>query len=214
MKSSKLLILALITIAVIIAATMMSRHRAPTTTMEKQLLFPELLKKVNDVSTIELMNQDTSLSLLKHDDLWVIRQADNYPADFGKIRGTVIAVAELMILAEKTSTADRYEQLGVETPSADGADSLLLSLFDDDGKALARLIVGKPRHSKSAKDKPGLYIRLPDAQPALLVEGRLDINADVKDWFKRELFSINAARIKSIQITHAHDSTVDLYRTA
>ncbi len=214
MKSNKLLIFTLVTIAVIIAATMMSRHRAPTTTMEKQLLFPELLEKVNDVSTIELTKQDTSLSLLKHNNQWVIKQADNYPADFGKIRETVIAVAELMILAEKTSNADRYEKLGVEKPSADGANSLLLSLLDDDGKALARLIVGKPRHSKSAEDKPGLYIRLPDAQQALLVEGRLDINADVKDWFKRELFSINAARIKRIQIAHADDSTVDLHRTA
>ena len=127
MKSNKFLIFTLVTIAVIIAATMMSRHRAPTTTMEKQLLFPELLEKVNDVSTIELTKQDTSLSLLKHNNQWVIKQADNYPADFGKIRETVIAVAELMILAEKTSNADRYEKLGVEKPSADGANSLLLS---------------------------------------------------------------------------------------
>ena len=195
MKSNKLKIFALITIVVIVAAIMMNRHRAPTTSVQKQLLFPGLLEKVNDVSSLSLTKQKQSLTLSQIDTKWGIEQADNYPADFGKIRETVIAVAELMILAEKTSNADLYKRLGVEEPSIDGAGSQLLSLHDADGNSLAKLIVGNARHSKSSEDKPGLYVRLPDTQTALLVEGRLDVSVDVTNWFKRELFSINANRI-------------------
>ena len=212
MKSNKLIILTLVTIAVILAATMMSRHRAPATSLEKQLLFPALLDKVNDVSTVSLKKQEKSLALVQKDKHWVISEADNYPANFGKIRETVIALAELMLLAEKTSNPDLYEKLGVEAPSADGASSVQLSLLGSDGKTLADLIVGNTRHSKSPGDKPGLYVRLPGTQAALLVEGRLDISADVTDWFERELFNIKASRVKHIHIAHADGAIVELGR--
>ncbi len=214
MQSNKLIVFTLITIVVVVAATMMSHHRAPATRVEKQFLFPGLLEKINDVSTVELVQQGKSLSLLQQEKTWGIKQADNYPADFGKIRKTVIAVAELMIIAEKTSNTDLYERLGVENPAMDDASSLLLTLLDNDGKTLTALIVGKSRHSKAAQDKPGLYIRIPGAGPALLVEGQLDISADVTDWFKRDLFSIKSSRVKQIQITQADDNTVTLSRAS
>jgi Domain of unknown function (DUF4340) len=212
MKSNKLIILTLVTIVVILAATMMSRHRAPTTSLEKQLLFPALLDKVNDVSTVSLKKQEKSLTLVQKEKQWVIQDADNYPANFGKIRETVIALAELMLLAEKTSNSDLYEKLGVEDPSENHASSVQLSLLDSNGKALADLIVGNARRSKSPGDKSGLYVRLPDAQAALLVEGRLDISTDVTDWFERELFDINASRVKHIHIAHADDAIIELGR--
>ena len=214
MKSNKLIIFTIVTIAVILAATMMSRHRAPTSAVEKQLLFPGLADKVNNVGSIGLTKQEKSLTLVLQDKQWVIQEADNYPANFGKVRATVIAIAELLVLAEKTSNAELYKKLGVEEPSATNADSLQLSLLDTSGNSLAALIVGNPRHSKSAEDKPGLYVRLANAQAALLVEGRLDVSAEVRDWFERSLFSIDANRIKHIHIAHADGSTVTLSRKA
>lgn len=214
MKSKKLIIFTLVTFAVILAATMMTRHRAPTSAVEKQLLFPQLADNVNNVATIGLTKQEKSLTLSLQDNQWVIQEADNYPANFGKVRETVIAIAEMMVLAEKTSNAELYKKLGVEEPSATNSDSLHLSLLDASGNSLAAFIVGNPRHSKSAEDRPGLYVRLANAQAALLVEGRLDVSADVRDWFQRSLFSIDANRIKHIHIAHADGSTVTLSRDA
>jgi len=191
---------------------MMSRHHAPTTTLQKQTLFPGLLEKVNNVSSLVLKKQGQTLTLSQNASTWGIEQADNYPADFGKIRETVIAVADLQILAEKTSNAELYKKLGVEDPLSENATSLQLSLLDTDGNSLAKLIVGNSRHSKSSNDKDGLYVRLPDSETTLLVEGRLDVGVDVKEWFKRELFNIGANRVKSIHIAHADNSHVKLAR--
>ena len=212
MKSNKLILFAVVTIAVIVAATLMSQSRAPTTNVEKQTLFPMLLENVNNVSSIGVIKQDQALTLSQVESIWGIEQADNYPADFGKIRETVIAMANLAILAEKTTNPDLYKKLGVEDPAADSATSLQLSLFDKDGNSLASLIVGNARRSKSSQDKDGLYVRLPNTETALLVEGNLDISADVKDWFKRELFSITASRIKKINITQVDASSAELSR--
>jgi hypothetical protein len=114
-------------------------------------------------------------------------------------------------LAEKTSKAERYERLGVEQPSADN-DAALLSLHNNTGTSLASLIIGNNRHSKAAEDKPGLYVRLADAQQALLVEGKLDISVEANDWLQLELFNIDANRVKEIQIVHADGDTLKLKR--
>ncbi len=212
MKSNKLIIFAIITIAVVIAATMMSRHRAPTTTLQKEVLFPDLLTKVNDVHSLRLTKQKQTLTLSQNDLKWGIEQAANYPADFGKVRETILAVAEMSILAEKTSNVELYEKLGVEDPELEDASSLLLSLDGASGNSFVTLIVGNKRHSKSSSDKPGLYVRLPDSETALLVEGRLDVSANVSDWFKRELFDIKANRVKHIQIAHPDGTVVKLDR--
>jgi Domain of unknown function (DUF4340) len=212
MKSNKLFIFAIITIVVIVAATLMSRHRAPTTTLQKQTLFPGLLEKVNNVDSLVLEKQGRALTLSQNASSWGIEQADNYPADFGKIRETVIAVADLQVLAEKTSNADLYKRLGVEDPILENSTSLRLSLLDANGNSLANLIVGNSRHSKSSSDKDGLYVRLPDSETALLVEGRLDVSVDVKEWFKRELFNIGSNRIQSVHIAHSDSGSVKLDR--
>jgi hypothetical protein len=212
MNSKKLGILTLVTIAVIIAATLSSRHRAPSTSLQKQPLFPGMLEKVNDVHTIKITKQDSALTLVNKENRWEIQDADNYPADFGKIKQTVIAAAELKVVSEKTSNAELYERLGVEDPVGENSSSTLLSMLDGNEEELATMIVGKDQHSKSAGDKPGLYVRLPDSTTALLVAGQLDISVDVKDWFEHELIDINADRIKKIRITHPEDKEVLLGR--
>ena len=212
MKSNKLQLLAVITLVALLAAFYMSKHRAPTTSLETQTLFPGLLEQVNEIKAIELAKHDRQLNLAEVGKTWVISDADNYPADFGRIKSTLLELAELEILAEKTSNPERYERLGVEDPLNDGATSLLLSVKNEAGDTLASLIVGNTRHSKAAQDRAGLYVRLPEQEQALLVEGKLDVSANVADWFTRELFSIESARIKQVEITHKDGSSVVLSR--
>ena len=212
MKSNKLLLLAVVTLLALLAAFFMSKHRAPTTSLETQTLFPELLERVNEIKTIELAKHNRKLSLAELNGTWVISNADNYPADFGKVKSTLLELAELEILANKTRNAERYERLGVEDPFTDGANSLLLSVKDGGSNILASLIVGKARHSKAAEDKAGLYVRLPEQDQALLVEGKLDVSANVSDWFTRELFNIGSSRIKQVEILHSDGSSVNLSR--
>ncbi|NKB36610.1 MAG: DUF4340 domain-containing protein [Gammaproteobacteria bacterium] len=212
MKSNKLLLLAVATLVAILAASYMSSQRAPTTSMDKQLLLPGLSERVNDIRAIELTKNGKNLELIQLENEWVITAADNYPADFGKIKSTILGLAELKILSKKTSNPELYSRLGVEDPAIDGADSLLLTLRDTNQTELAQLIIGSTRHSKAAKDKTGLYVRLPEDSQALLVEGDLDLSADVTDWFTRELFNINSSRIQSIEISHPNAESVTLSR--
>ena len=211
MKHNKLVILFIVTVLVVVVAIMMNHQRAPATSFQEEFLFPGLLDNVNDISLIKILKQDKTLTLLQQNNQWVLEEADHYPADFARIRSTVLAIAEMTVLAEKTSKAENYARLGVEQPTTEN-NSALVSLQGNAETTLASLIVGNARHSKSADDKPGLYVRLPESEQALLVEGKLDISVDAKDWLQLELFNIDADRIKEIQIVHANDDTVRLTR--
>lgn len=212
MKTHQLKILLLITITTIIAAVISSHYRSPTSNIEKELLFPELNTRINDINEISIQGNDATLNLIRTADKWGIKEADGYPALFNNIRQTVIATSTLRIIAQKTSNPALYARLGVESPDTKRAMSHLLTLKDSSGQTLASLIIGKPRHSKSAIDNPGIYVRLPDQEQALLVEGMLGISANISDWFRRQLFDIQSERIREISIQHHDGTTVKLKR--
>ena len=80
------------------------------------------------------------------------------------------------------------------------------------GDVLAELVVGKTRRSKSATGAPGLYVRIPDQQQALLVDGRLSVSADIIDWIKRDIINIEGDRVNAVRLRPAGGTEVVLNR--
>ena len=191
-----------LTVIVVIAAVLVSQQRAPQTSREKTALFPELAERINDVSELVVRDDQTALTVRRGSGNWSIVEADNYPALVDKVKQTVLAVSDLMVIAEKTDNPDRYKRLGVEDPDSKGATSHLLTLVNN-GDELAKLVVGKTRRSKSAAGAPGLYVRIPDQQQALLVEGRLAVSADIIDWIKRDIIDIEGDRVNAVRLRQA-----------
>ena len=212
MRYRNLLILALVTVAVIIAAAISSHLRAPTTDKKKELLFPGLEKQINNVGEVEIRDKDRTLNIVKQNDGWVIRQADGYPALLSKIKPLIINTAGLEIIEKKTSTPALYPRLGVEDVDSKGSTSHLLTLKDVSGKTLASLIVGKKQQGGTPGAAPGVYVRRTDAKQSLLVRGELPVSSRASDWFRKNLFSIEPDRIESVVIRHPDGQEVSLSR--
>ncbi len=206
MKRQKLLLLSAITIAVIIIAAFFSQSRAPQTTIEKETLFPELANKINDVTRIEIKSsEDPDVILQKmQGGQWALQSADNYPAQFDKIKDIVVSLSQLKILAIKTDNPGLYPELGVEGTDDDNTSSLLLTLSDESGTTLASLIVGKPRKNNTGNNRPNLYVRKADAKNALLVEGYLQLKSDNNAWYERNVIHIPASRIQDVNIVKSN----------
>lgn len=202
MKPKKLLLLFVVTIAIIITAALFTQSRAPQTTVEKETLFPELANRVNDVTRIEIKNsEDPDVILQKMEDgQWALLSADNYPAQFDKIKDVVISLSQLKILATKTDNPELYPELGVEGPGGKNNSSSLLTLRDQSGTTLASLIVGKPRKNNAGSNRPSLYARKADTKNALLVEGYLQLKSNNNAWYERNVINIPASRIQDVNI--------------
>ena len=199
---NRYIILTALTLIVVIAAVIVSQQRAPQTSKEKTSLFPGLSQRINDVDELLVHDGQTTLTVHRVAGKWSIAEADDYPALVDKVKQTVLAVSGLQVVAEKTNNPDLYKRLGVEDPDSLGATSHLLTL-NADGDELATLIAGQARRSKSASSAPGLYVRIPGQQQALLVEGRLTVSADIIQWIKRDIINIEGDRVNSVHIQPA-----------
>ena len=202
MKRQNLLILFTITIVIIITAAFFNQSHAPQTTIEKETLFPGLANKINDVSRIEIKSsKDHDVILQKmNNGQWALQSADDYPAQFDKIKDVVVSLSQLKILATKTDNPKLYPELGVEGPEGNNTSSLLLTLSDQSDTTLASLIVGKPRKSSTGSNRPNLYVREAGAKNALLVEGYLQLKSNNSDWYERNVIHIPASRIQEVNI--------------
>lgn len=209
--SNRHIAVAVLTVIVVIAAVLISQQRAPQTSRDKTALFPELSGRVNDVSELVVRDGQSALTVRRVSGNWTIADADDYPALVDKVKQAVLTVSDLQVIAEKTDNPDLYKRLGVEDPDSKGATSNLLTLSAN-GEQLVELVVGKTRRSKSAAGAPGLYVRIPDRQQALLVEGRLSVSADIIDWIKRDIIDIKGDRVNSVHLRPAGGTEVFLDR--
>lgn len=195
------------------AATIVSQQRAPQAGKEKALLFPGLAAKINDIDALSVEDGRAALTIRRRNGRWLIAEADDYPALPDKVKQTVLGVADLRVIAEKTSDPARYQRLGVAEPGSQGAVSHWLTLKQGEAEPV-RLVVGDPRRSRSAAAAPGLYVRVPGRAAALLATGRLNVSADVVQWIKRDLVNIAAERVRSVRLRPGAGPAIHLTRDA
>lgn len=213
MRGRQLVILCIVTAVLIAAAVIASRSRAPGGLAPRELLFPDLAARINDVAEIRVAGKGRSATLVRDGERWTIREADGYPAHFDKVRQVAVGLAGLRLIDSKTENPDYYVRLGVEDPAGAGANSTLLTLLDGSGATMAELIVGRNRTSAAPGDQPGVYVRFPAENRALLVEGRIDVTPNTFDWFDRDLFDIADERIRLVEITHGDGERLRVERS-
>ena len=212
MFKNKLIVLSLITVCVIIAASIFVKLRAPQSEKDKPSFFPQLSEHIESVNHISIQGYGSSINLTRSNNVWGIDEFDSYPALPDKIKSTVLGIADLKINAKKTALPRLYHRLGVEGPEVEDTTSLLLNLKDKNKDPLAEVIIGKPRRSSASQSKPGLYVRRPNEELSYLVDGIVDISAIKTDWIERTLFDIPAEAIQSVRIDHPDGDTFTLFK--
>lgn len=200
-----------VTVVAVVAAVAISQQRAPRTSKETSLLFPDLAAKVNEVSELQIRDALSELTVRRVSGTWRVAEGDDYPALVDKVKQTVVGAADLRVVAEKTQNPDLHKRLGVEDLESKGAESHLLTLKSG-GEELASFIKGKARRSQSPSHSPGFYARLPDQPQALLVEGGVEISTDVAEWIERDIVDIEGVEVSDIRLSHREGPEVILKR--
>jgi hypothetical protein len=165
---------------------------------------------INDVAIISVQQGTNGLNLVKVDDLWRVRERNNYAADFSKISGFLVKAADLKIL--ETEQVDAADLPRLQLATGQGGDAgVLLTLKDKDGKTLKALTLGKSHFQKAAQKSQfgedenypdGRYVQLAgDTQDALLVRDPLsEIEPKPELWLNKDFFKVE--RPKTIAVTY------------
>jgi len=208
MRNRNLIVLSLITVIVIVAAVFSSQNRAPQTQIEQTALLPQLKDRVNDITEIIIESGTDAIHIARHEDNWLIQQADNYPAGFDKLRKLVLDTTALAIISDKTMNPALFIELGVEDPQQETAQSHLLTFKDNAGNTVVSIIVGNQSKGSIA----GFYVRKPGANDTYLVSGNLAVSTDIASWIDQNLLDIADARIRETTIERPDGIKLELIR--
>jgi hypothetical protein len=214
-KTLTLLFAATIVVGGVAALKLSHDESAVASPGTKGQLLPQLSKSINEVASITLQRKDGTATLVRGDSgAWGLAEKDGYPVDSDAVRQTLIALAQLTPLEQKTDDPARYAKLGVQEPDAEGSTSTLVTLKDKAGKELAKLVVGKQSEGKGGTPSGNTYVRLAGEKQSWLAKGSPELKEKAADWLKKQVIEVKRDRVRSVEVRHADGEVVHVERGA
>ena len=212
MKNSRHIII-LASIAVIfIIATFFSEPTNIEISGAGDNMFPELLPRVNDATYIKIQTNQETLTLTRIEDVWSVKENDNYPAAINKVRELVLGVGNLKLVEPKTKKPKNYPRIGLQDVTEEGSTSTHITIIAGSDKKLADLIIGNSKQAKSDASQKSYYIRKTDDPQSWLADGNLPDKWEPKDWLDVDIIEIQRERIQQVKVSHEDGELVYIHR--
>ncbi|MEY2407359.1 MAG: hypothetical protein QOF48_29 [Verrucomicrobiota bacterium] len=167
---------------------------------------------LNDVEQIVINQPKATLTLAKRNDVWVVKDRGDYPANFANIRDLIIKFSELKVAAPKTVAPSRLPMLELVPP--DKGPGTQIDFKDKSGKLIQSVLLG----AKSMRDAPGggdpygggasangRYVMVGGdiARVALVTEPFNNADAKPDEWLNKEWFKVERHKSISVVTTNA-----------
>jgi hypothetical protein len=204
-------VLILLGVLVVLIALVLVGQRSESPSSGKAALFvPSLEAALNDIErvTITKANNETVVTLERKPDGWVATNKNDYPADVGKLRQGLQALAEAHILEKKTANAELYSHLGVEDVSGDKAAGVSVALVASGGKELPTVILG---NAEGAKFR---YVRRAGDMQSYLIDKNPEFPRTVGQWLDAGIIDIRSDRIREVTITQPDGQVVKVSKAS
>src|SRR5690349_10307876 len=88
-----------------------------------KLMFADLAPRLQDAARIEIVHQDNTTTIVKHDDIWGLADRGGYRVQPSKLRGMLTALTELRLVEPRTTDPAQFSRLGLEDPKEKAATS-------------------------------------------------------------------------------------------
>lgn len=219
MKGRQLLILAVVAVILVVGAVVTSRKDArPAPEAVGKLVLPDL--PVNTVEKIVVRSAAGTATVVCLDNAWVMPDRFRYPADFNKVKDTLLKVSELKIGDVMRVDDAQRARLKLLPPKAGEPNAGTVVEFLGPGDTmLASLLVGEPRMRKGNDFMPGGYpdghYLSPDGgKTVFLVNATLtDLPVDSAAWLDTELCSVTSFDLNEITLSGPDRPDLRLVRT-
>jgi hypothetical protein len=206
-----MLLLSATALMVVLAAIALATGGTPTSQVGGgEPALPVLAAKLDAVASVEVRRAGLDLTFVRDGDNWLTAQKSNYPADAGKVRRMVLALADLSLVEPKTREPGLYPRLEVEDPG--NGKSTLVTIKEKSGSDLARLIIGKKSYDRLGEGNDGVYVRQPGDRQSWLARGSLDFSDDMPNWLARHILDISDSRVAKVVLTQPDGAVLSLSR--
>ncbi len=165
---------------------------------------------LNDVEQIVIKQGASSTVLAKKDDVWVVKDRGDHPANFDTISEVLRKFWELKVAKPVKTGPSRLPMLELVPP--DKGPGTLVEFKDKSGKVINSVLLGAKSMKQAGEASPfggggfpdGRYVMLGnDVQTvALVAEAFSNVEAKPEDWLdKKDWFKVE--KLKSVSVTAA-----------
>lgn len=216
-RKQLLILLGLVVVLGIVGLALHKRNQTSWQGSGRQGAASKLLGElpVNDIASIVIKGGTNELDLVRQDNLWRVKQRNDYPANFTEISSFLLKAADLKAVQTEEigpSQLGRYKLLppGLATNTA-----VLLELRDQGGKVIKSLLLGKTHMRKSeAQPSPmgemggnegfpdGRYVMVGTGAKTLAVVSDPLSNVEAKPdaWLNKDFFKVE--KIRSLAVAY------------
>ena len=187
------------------------------TTSDKKLLANF---EINDVSQISLKKDSSEVTLAKKNDVWVVKDRNDYPANFENIRDFVQKVKDAKVVQVEPIGASQLARMELVPPGKGNPSGLVVDLKGAGDKALGSFILGKfhvkPTETATAWGgndggwPDGRFVLLADKPDTVktISEPFRDTEAKPASWLNKEFLHLEKPKtIKSVSTNAANSWT-------
>lgn len=188
-------LLLVLTLAVALLVLLVPGKTGKESEFEPTRLLPGLQQQVNDLDWLQFSGAGgaTIATLQRGGDAWRVAEAEDYPADWERLRTLLADLTRAEIVEAKTANPDYYDRLGVE--DIDQPDAGGTRIAFPEGSDLPAVIVGK-----RAQGRDGQYVRLQGVAESALIDRELDLPGAAEDWLDRDIVDIPDSEVVEVEI--------------
>ena len=170
---------------------------------------------VNDVASIVIKGGTNQLDLIKKDNLWRVKERNDYPASFSEISGFLLKAADLKATQTEEVGASQLGRYKLLPPGPGTNTAVLVELRDQGGKVIKSLLLGKT-HMRKSEGRPspmgemgdnegfpdGRYVMVgTGAKTVAVVSDPLsNLEAKPEQWLNKDFFKVE--KIRSIAVAY------------
>lgn len=180
---------------------------------EGKPVFPELPKQINDVTEINIKDQNHELTFYLQNGEWKLKSKEAFPVYQERIRSFLSALMEAAYYEKKSDKAGHLEKFGLQPQEVAGSPNIRIELDNDRGKTLTAFEVGKydvdiGRGAKAA------YIKFDNRfQVWLIAADFIDLKPIWQNWTYSSLWNLRFGRLAAINGSTNADYVANFAKT-
>ena len=170
---------------------------------------------INDVAAIVIKGGTNELDLVKKDNLWRVKERDDYPANFSEISGFLLKAVDLKAAQTEEIGPSQLGRYKLLPPGPATNTAVLVELRDQNGKVIKSLLLGKT-HMRKSEGRPspmgemgdnegwpdGRYVMVGTGAKtvAVISDPLSNLEAKPEAWLNKDFFKVE--KIRSIAVAY------------
>lgn len=180
-------------------------------------LFTDL--PVNDITHLTIRRGTNEVNLVRQDDLWRVRERQDYPANFSEISAFLLKVRDLKAAQTEQVGASQLPRLQLATSGQGTNAPVVIEFKGQNDKAIATLLLGKMHlNSRGAASMPGgegeagwpdgRYVKTgADSENVAVISDPLEnIEPKPESWLSKDFIRVEKPRAIQVEFPVATNS--------